>query len=126
MPDRAIIPFTVSLMGGFFCGLMCSVLQLGAGPTAVLAIAGAVASLLAALASVVGCEGEERAQVATLRACFAVALFLSVDFALVSFLRDARGFAALVLLLVAAVCAGMLATPRVRQAHPARTQQPTA
>jgi hypothetical protein len=113
MPDRAIIPFTVAIMGGFFCGLLCSVLQLQSGPTLAIAIAGAVASVLAALASVVGCEGDRR-DVAILRVFYAVLLFLAVDFALVSFLRDAHGFAALVLLLVAALAAGMLATPRVQ------------
>ena len=113
MPDRAIIPFTIAVMGGFFCGLLCSVLQLQNGPTLTIAIAGAVASALAAVASVLGCEGKDRVSVGILRTFYAVLLFLAIDFALVAFLRDARAFAALVLLLGAGLAAGMLATPRV-------------
>ena len=123
MPDRAIIPFTVAVMGGFFCGLLCSVLQLQGGQIAAIAVAGAVASALAAAASVVGCAGEDRRQVGILRTFYAVLLFLAVDFALVSFLRDARPFAAVVLLLGAALAAGMLATPRVRAPEPERRER---
>ena len=124
MPDRAIIPFTVAVMGGFFCGLLCSVLQLQNGPTTVIAIVGVVASALAAMASVLGCEGEDRRTVVILRTFYAVMLFLAIDLALVSFLRDAHAFTALVLLLAAALAAGMLATPRLRE--PRRDERPRA
>jgi len=121
MPDRAVIPFTVSVMGGFFCGLIGSVLELQNGPIVAIAVAGAIAALIAALVSVAGCEGEDRGSVAILRAFFAVCLFLAIDLGLVSFLRDAHPFAALVLFIGAAISAGMLASPRVRQADDERT-----
>jgi drug/metabolite transporter (DMT)-like permease len=125
MPDRAIIPFTVAVMGGFFCGLLCSVLQLQDGPVATVAVAGATAAALAGAVSVLGCEGRDRSrlEVGILRTFYAVVLFLAIDYALVSFLRDASPLAAAVLLLLAALAAGMLATPRVQ---PQRDAAPDA
>src|SRR4051812_47668991 len=110
MPDRAIIPLTAGVMGGFFCGLLCSVLQLLNGPTIAIAAVGALASMLAAAASVVGTPGPNRGAVAVLRVFYAVLLFLAVDFGLVSFLRDDRPLRALALLLLAGLSAAMLAT----------------
>jgi hypothetical protein len=115
MPDRAIIPFTIATMGGFFCGLLGAVLQLQDGQIVTIAIAGAVATVLAAVASVLGCEGEDRRSVAILRLFYGVCLFLAIDFGLVTFLRDGEFGIALVLWLGGAVAAGMLATPHVRE-----------
>jgi hypothetical protein len=114
MPDRAIIPFTVATMGGFFCGLVGAVLEMDNGPIAAIAVVGAVASALAGAASVIGCEGEDRSSVATLRVFYAVCLFLAIDVGLVLFLRDGQFGLAVVLWLGAAVAAGMLATPHVQ------------
>jgi peptidoglycan/LPS O-acetylase OafA/YrhL len=126
MPDRAIIPFSVAVMGGFVCGMIGSVLQLQNGPIAAIAVAGAFGAAIAGIASVAGCEGRRRRDVALLRTFYAVVLFLAVDYALVSFLRDARPFAAIVLLLLAGLAAGMLATPRVESEPRRDGAQPTA
>jgi hypothetical protein len=123
MPDRAIIPFTVATMGGFFCGLVGAVLELQNGPIAIIAIAGSVAVALAAGSSVLGCEGEDRVNVGVLRAFFAVLLFLAIDYSLVVFLRDARFFMAVVMWIAAGVAAAMLAKPRVREPRDAAEPQ---
>jgi hypothetical protein len=115
MPDRAIIPFTFATMGGFFCGLVGAVLELQNGPIAIIALAGVVATTLAALASVVGVEGHGHRNVAILRVLYAVLLFLAIDFGLVKFLRDGQFGIALVLWIGGAVAAGLLASPRVRE-----------
>jgi hypothetical protein len=114
MPDRAIIPLTIAVMGGFFCGLVGSVLLLQDPAILAIAVAGTIATVLAALASVVGVPGEGRARVAILRAFYGALLFLAIDLGLVAFLRNGSFFHAVVLWIGGAVAAAMLVAPRVR------------
>jgi hypothetical protein len=115
MPDRAIIPFTVATMGGFFCGLVGAVLELQNGPIAVIALAGVLATAPAGAASVLGIDGEDKVSVGILRVFYGVLLFLAVDYGLVKFLRDGQFGIALVLWIGAGLAAAMLAKPRVRE-----------
>ncbi|WP_027004636.1 hypothetical protein [Conexibacter woesei] len=117
MPDRAIIPLALAVMGGFFIGLVGSVLLLQDGPIVVLAVAGASATALGGLVSVVGIPGEGRATVAILRAFYGALLFLAIDLGLVQFLRNGSFIYALVLWIAGAFAAAMLVTPRVRDPH---------
>jgi hypothetical protein len=114
MPDRAIIPLTIAVMGGFFCGLVGSVLLLADGPILTLAIVGAVASLLAGAVSVLGVEGRGHVSVAILRAFYAALLFLAIDLGLVEFLRNGSFGLALVLWIAGGLAAAMLVAPRVQ------------
>jgi hypothetical protein len=114
MPDRAIIPLTIAVMGGFFCGLVGSVLLLADGPILAIAVVGALAATAAGLVSVIGVPGEGHATVAILRAFYAALLFLAVDLGLVEFLRNGSFGLALVLWIGGGLAAGMLVTPRVR------------
>jgi hypothetical protein len=114
MPDRAIIPLTIAVMGGFFCGLVGSVLLLDDGPILAIAVAGTVASLLAGAVSVIGVEGRGHVSVAILRAFYAALLFLAIDLSLVEFLRNGSFLLAVVLWIAAGLAAGMLIAPRVR------------
>jgi hypothetical protein len=117
MPDRAIIPLTVAVMGGFFCGLVGSVLLLQDGPIAAIAVAGTIATVLAAGASVIGVPGRGHVSVAILRMFYGACLFLSIDLGLVQFLRNGSFIYALVLWIGGALAAGMLVSPRVRDPH---------
>jgi hypothetical protein len=115
MPDRAILPITVAVMGGFFCGLIGSVLELQNPAIVTLAIFGALAALTAGAASVLGVEGRGHASVAILRAFYAALLFLAIDLGLVQFLRDGKFGLALILWIAGGLAAAMLAAPRVTQ-----------
>jgi hypothetical protein len=126
MPDRAIIPLTVAVMGGFFCGLVGSVLLLQDGPIAAIAVAGTIATLVAAGASVLGVPGRGHVSVAVLRMFYGACLFLCVDLGLVQFLRNGSFFYALVLWIGGALAAGMLVSPRVRDPEPRGNAQHTA
>jgi hypothetical protein len=117
MPDRAIIPLTVAVMGGFFCGLVGSVLLLQDGPIAAIAIAGTIATLIAAAASVLGVPGRGHLTVAILRMFYGACLFLAIDLGLVQFLRNGSFIYALLLWIAGALAAGMLVTPRVQDPH---------
>jgi hypothetical protein len=117
MPDRAIIPLTIAVMGGFFCGLVGSVLMLQDPAILAIAVAGTVATSAAGLVSVIGVPGRGRATVAVLRAFYGALLFLAIDLGLVQFLRNGSFAAALVLWIGGALAAGMLVTPRVRDPH---------
>jgi hypothetical protein len=117
MPDRAIIPLTVAVMGGFFCGLVGSVLLMQDPAILAIAIAGTAAAALAGAVSVVGVPGRGHASVAILRALYAALLFLAIDLGLVQFLRNGSFLYALVLWIGGALAAGMLVTPRVRDPH---------
>jgi hypothetical protein len=114
MPDRAIIPLTVAVMGGFFCGLVGSVLLLQDGAILAIAVAGTLATVLAAAASVLGVPGRGHASVAILRMFYGACLFLAIDLGLVQFLRNGSFLYAVVLWIGGALAAGMLVTPRVR------------
>lgn len=114
MPDRAIIPLTIAVMGGFFCGLVGSVLLLDDPSILAIAVVGTVASALAGAVSVVGVRGEGHVTVAILRAFYAALLFLAVDLGLVQFLRNGSFGLALVLWIGGGLAAGMLVAPRVR------------
>src|SRR5258707_6357717 len=114
MPDRAIIPFTVAVMGGFFCGLVGSVLELQNPAIATIAAAGTLATVLAAAASVLGVEGRGRGAVAILRMFYGACLFVAIDLGLVQFLRDGRFGIALVLRIGGALAARM---PPARRSH---------
>jgi TRAP-type C4-dicarboxylate transport system permease small subunit len=117
MPDRAIIPLTIAVMGGFFCGLIGSVLLLQDGPITTMAIAGTVATVLAATASVLGVRGRGHASVAILRMFYGACVFLSIDLGLVEFLRNGSFIKALILWIGGALAAGMLVAPRVQDPH---------
>jgi hypothetical protein len=123
MPDRAIIPFTVATMGGFVCGLIGAVLELQNGPIATIAVFGALATALAAAASVLGVPGEDHVSVGILRVFYGVLLFVAIDFGLVKFLRDGQFGVAMVLWIGGALAAGMLATPRVKDPQQPRERQ---
>lgn len=114
MPDRAIIPLTIAIMGGFFCGLVGSVLILDDGSILAIAVAGTIASVLAGAVSVLGVEGRGHVGVAILRAFYAALLFLAIDLGLVEFLRNGSFGLALVLWIAGGLAAGMLIAPRVR------------
>jgi hypothetical protein len=118
MPDRAIIPLTIAVMGGFFCGLIGSVLLLQDGPITAMAIAGTIATVLAAGASVLGVPGDGHVSVAILRMFYGACLFLAIDLGLVQFLRNGSFILALVLWIAGGLAAAMLVAPRVRS--PAR------
>src|ERR1700750_2011202 len=111
MPDRAIIPLTIAVMGGFFCGLIGSVLLLQDRPIAAIAIAGTIATLIAAAASLLRVSGRGHLTVAILRIFYAACLFLAIDLGLVQFLRNGSFIYALVLWIAGALAAGMLVTP---------------
>ena len=117
MPDRAVIPLAVATMAGFLLGLMASVLQLFGGAALTVAVAGCIAVILAAVASVVKCDGDpaERRSVAILRAFFGCLLFLALFLGMQSYLRDGRVILALIYVAAAGVAAGLLARPRMGQ-----------
>jgi hypothetical protein len=117
MPDRAIIPLSIAVMGGFFAGLVGSVLLMQDGPIATIAIAGAAATALAGLVSVLGVPGRGHVTVAILRAFYGALLFLAIDLGLVQFLRNGSFIYALVLWIAGALAAAMLISPRVRDPH---------
>ena len=116
MPDRAIVAMLPAVALGFICGIIASTLQLGDGPTLMVALAGGVAVAIAGTSSVFGCKGEagERAIVGALRAACAVALFLGIFLFMVGFLRDSQGALAFVWLILAGVFAMLLGRLRVR------------
>jgi hypothetical protein len=114
MPDRAIIPLTVAVMGGFFCGLVGSVLLLQDPAILAIAVAGTAATVLAAAASVLGVPGRGHVSVALLRMFYGACLFLAIDLGLVQFLRNGSFLYAVVLWIGGALAAGMLVAPRVR------------
>jgi hypothetical protein len=131
VPDRAILPLSVGLMGGFTVGMIDSILQKQGDPVITLAVIGAVAAGVAGAASVVGVHGRHKASVAILRAFYGAALFLCVNFAIQAFMHSADFLLMLVLLIGAAISAIMLALPRAdtepeRREHPTGTPQPTA
>lgn len=117
IPDRAIMPLAVALMGGFTIGMIDSILQKQGAPVVTLAVIGAVASAVAGAASVIGVCGRDRGSVALLRAFYGAALFLCIDLGLQAFLRDGRFLLMLVLLLGAAGCTIMLVIPRADPGH---------
>ena len=114
MPDRAIIPLTVAVMGGFFCGLIGSVLLMQDPAILAIAVAGTLATVLAAAASVLGVPGRGHATVAILRMFYGACLFLAIDLGLVQFLRNGSFLYAVVLWIGGALAAAMLVAPRVR------------
>ena len=117
MPDRAIIPLSIAVMGGFFAGLIGSVLLMQDGPIATIAIFGAAATALAGAASVLGVPGRGHVTVAILRAFYGALLFLAIDLGLVQFLRNGSFIYALVLWIAGVAAAAMLVAPRVRDPH---------
>jgi hypothetical protein len=114
MPDRAIIPLTIAVMGGFFCGLVGSVLILDDGAILAIAVVGTLAAVLAGGVSVLGVEGRGHVTVAILRMFYAALLFLAIDLGLVEFLRNGSFGLALVLWIAGGLAAAMLVAPRVR------------
>jgi hypothetical protein len=116
MPDRAIVAMLPAISLGFICGIIASTLQLGSGPTLIVALAGAVAVAIAGTSSVFGCKGEagERAIVGALRAGCGIGLFLGIFLFMVGFLRDSQGALAFIWLIIAGVFALLLARLRVR------------
>jgi hypothetical protein len=125
MPDRAVIPLAIATMFGFLLGLMASVLQLIGGAALIVALLGCVAATLAAVGSVLGCEGDpaSRRSVAFLRALFGCLLFLGIFLGMQSYLRDGRVILAIVYLAAAGVAAGMLVQPRLSAREPGDRQQ---
>jgi hypothetical protein len=99
VPDRAIIPLVCGGSAGFLCGLIASVLEMTGGATVIMALVAGAFAALAGAASTIGTPGEqdERRIVmgfrATLAAAFAVCLF----FGMLTFLRDAKLIAAILL-----------------------------
>ena len=116
MPDRAVVALLPAVSLGFICGIIASTLQLGDGPTLIIALAGGIAVAVAGTSSVFGCKGEagERAIVGGLRAACGVALFLGIFLFMVGFLRDGQGAVAFVWLIVAGVFGLLLGRLRVR------------
>lgn len=139
MPDRAIPPLLAGAAAGFTCGIIASVLQLNGAPVVAIAVVGAVAVLLAGLASTAGVEGApgEKPLVGALRGGLGVAVFACVYLAILSLLRDANPLLFVLLLIAAGICGVLLSRLRVRspealaatRARPSRerasTTQPT-
>jgi hypothetical protein len=90
MPDRAIIPLLPALSLGFICGIIASALLVGDGGVVAIAVAGSIATALAAGSSVFGVKGDtgEKAIVAGLRILTAIGLFLALYVFILGFLRD--------------------------------------
>jgi len=131
VPDRAILPLAVALMGGFTVGMIDAILQKQGASVVTLAVIGAVASAAAGAVSVIGVRGRGKPSVALLRAFYGAALFLCVNLGIQAFMRDAN-FPVMIILFIGAVVAGlMLAAPRAdttpddRDRHRG-TPQPTA
>lgn len=120
MPDRAIIPLMPAVALGFIGGLIASVLQLGNGPTLLIAVCGAALVAIAGTSSVFGCRGAvgERAAVGVLRAVTAVALFACVFLFMLGFLRQGDPVLALVWVALGGVFGLLLARLRVRDRRP--------
>jgi|HigsolmetaAR202D_1030399.scaffolds.fasta_scaffold10597_2 hypothetical protein len=114
IPDRAILPMTVGLMGGFFCGMVHAILQKHGEPVLTLAVIGTAAAAASGLVSVLGEDASGQMPVAIFRALFGAALFLCVDFGLLAFMRDGDFALAAVLLTGAGVSMAMLASSRGR------------
>jgi hypothetical protein len=99
MPDRAIVPLVCGGSAGFLCGLMASVLEMKGGGAIVLAIvAGAFAALAGAVATLgIEADAEEIRTVMAFRAALAAAFAICLFFGMLTFLRDAQLFLAIVL-----------------------------
>ena len=126
MPDRAIVALLPAVSLGFICGIIASTLQLGDGPTLMIALAGGIAVAIAGTSSVFGCKGEagERAIVGGLRAACGIALFLGIFLFMVGFLRDSQGILAFIWLIVAGIFGLLLARLRVRDRGEPQTTEP--
>jgi hypothetical protein len=116
MPDRAIIPLVCGGSAGFLCGLMGSALEMTGGQAVILALVAGGFAAAAGVASTFGVaapEGERRTVMAfrgALAAAFAVCLY----FGMLTFLRDAKLFLAIVLFLLGGFFAYCLTQIRVR------------
>ncbi len=117
MPDRAIVPLSPAVAGGFIVGLIAAVLQLSRGPMLILLAVGAAATFAAGAVSVGGTRGGggEKLVVGLLRAGLGAGVFALIYVAMIRFLRDGELLLALGLFAVAIVCAYPLTRMRV---HP--------
>jgi hypothetical protein len=115
MPDRAIIPLLGSLTAGFIVGVIASVEEMSGSSAVTLGIVVGVLVALTGPASVIKADGEEseRRVVGALRALLAVAAFACLYAGLLKMLRDGSIFG-VILVLIAAVFAGLLTRLRVR------------
>ena len=116
MPDRMIIPMLPALSLGFICGIISSALLLSTGGVIAVAVAGGIATALAASSSVFQGGGEtgEKAIVGALRAACSVALFACVFLFILGFLRDGKPLGAMIWLVLAFAFAAVLSRLRVR------------
>ena len=116
MPDRAIIPLVCGGSAGFLCGLMGSALEMTGGQAIVLALVAAIFAAGAGVASTFGVSAPERERriVMAFRGALAAAFAVSLYFAMLTFLRDAKLILAIVLFAVGGFFAYCLTQIRVR------------
>jgi uncharacterized membrane protein HdeD (DUF308 family) len=110
MSDRLLIPFAIPLTLAFIGGVIVSVLQLSHGATVTLGIVCGLVSLLSGVLSAVRANttSEERKMVGLLRAGLGLGLFVFLYLATLSLLRDGKIVLAVIFLILAGVCAGLL------------------
>jgi hypothetical protein len=116
VPDRAIIPLVCGGSAGFLCGLIGAVLEMTGGAALILALVAAAFAAATGAASTLGVEGEreERLTVMGFRAALAAAFAVCLFFGMLTFLRDAKLFVAIVLFLLGGFFAYCLTQIRVR------------
>ena len=113
---------------GFTGGIICSVSQTSPNVTLMVAIAGAVLTLLAAFSSIFGVRAKvgEKAIVGVLRAACAVGLYGCMFMFLLAFLRDGDPIKALPWFVVGGLLGLALSQLRVREKDDPPQTQPAA
>ena len=116
MPDRAISPRVCGGAAGFLCGLMGSVLEVSGGGAIVLALVAGGFAALAGAAATLGIDADEHEvrTVMAFRAALGAAFAICVYFGMLTFLRDAKLFLAIVLFLAGGFFAYCLTQIKVR------------
>ena len=116
MPDRAIIPLVCGGSAGFLCGLVGAALEMTGGQAIVLALVAGAFAAAAGVASTIGVPAPERERrtVMAFRAALAAAFAVSLYFAMLTFLRDAKLLVAILLFLFGGFFAYCLTQIRVR------------
>jgi hypothetical protein len=116
MPDRAIVPLVCGGSAGFLCGLMGAVLEVsGTGAVVLALVAGAFAAIAGAAATLgIDADQHEVRTVMAFRAALGAAFAICVYFGMLTFLRDAKLFLAIVLFLAGGFFAYCLTQIKVR------------
>jgi hypothetical protein len=116
MPDRAIVPLVCGGSAGFLCGLMGAVLEVSGGGALILALAAGAFAALAGAAATLGLDADQHEvrTVTAFRAALAAAFAICVYYGMLTFLRDAKLFLAIVLFLAGGFFAYCLTQIKVR------------